>query len=63
MRRHLLSIARSPLGYLCNLLATCMAHAEHLPLMVRPMRAAGDAFSNVCEVMCLRDGVQDDMLF
>lgn len=59
--RHFVSFLRSPLGYVCNLLATVFVHAEklHEPAF----RWVGDKLAPACETFCLRDGVQDDMLF
>jgi hypothetical protein len=58
MARHLLSFARSPIGYIVNLLATCFCHApQWLEELAEPVMAS------LCEQFCARDGVQDDMLF
>lgn len=61
--RHILSFLRSPLGYILNFLCTLLVHAESLPGLANPMRAAGEWLSGPCEILCARDGVQDDMLF
>lgn len=51
MKKHLTSFAKSPLGYLFNLIA-------HLPII------GGLGFvANGCEAFCLRDGVQDEVWF
>ena len=62
--KHLVSFARSPLGYTLNLLATLGVHATRVP----GLRWVDYVFERVgmthaCEMFCLRDGVQDDMLF
>jgi hypothetical protein len=54
--RHLVSFLRSPLGYIVNLVATITAHTGAPACADRWICAA-------CETLCLRDGVQDDMLF
>lgn len=62
--RHLLSLLRSPLGYVANLIATCHGYVCDWPGMAwldadpitRTLCAA-------CETFCARDGVQDDVLF
>jgi hypothetical protein len=58
MIRHLLSFVRSPLGYVVNLLATLDAHVPG----DRPVWY-DSAFSAACEALCLRDGIQDDVMF
>ena len=61
--RYLVSFIRSPLGFMLNLLATVLCHMEKVPGLKKPMMWCGDQLSWACEVICLRDGVQDDMLF
>lgn len=61
--RYLVSFIRSPLGFMLNLLATVLCHVEKVPGLKKPMMWCGDQLSKACEVICLRDGVQDDMLF
>ena len=61
--RHLLSFVRCPLGYLLNFVCTVLVYAERQSLLHRPARAAGDTLARWCEAICIRDGIQDDMLF
>jgi len=53
------SFAKSPIGYLANLLATL---ATKLPRKLED-RLAGGWLCAICETFCLKDGVQDDPLF
>lgn len=59
MRKHLISFAKSPIGYLANLLATL---ATKLPRKVED-RFFGEWLCGICEAFCVKDGVQDDPLF
>lgn len=64
MRKHLLSFARGPLGYVANLIATLLVHVERVPLIGRAAIALSDyVLAPICEAVCLRDGVQDEPLF
>jgi hypothetical protein len=62
-RQHLLSFLRAPLGYvlnvaaiLCVKLATVRGFGWVDPLFERTLLPA-------CDVLCLRDGVQDEVWF
>lgn len=61
--RHITSFIKAPLGYVANLISTLLVHAERAPLVGRAAEWAGLKMADVCEVVCIRDGVQDDMLF
>lgn len=61
--KHIVSFARSPIGYALNLMATVLVYCEQVPLLGSAARVMGDALANPCDALCLRDGVQDDMLF
>lgn len=56
MKRHILSFVKSPLGYVANFVATASCYLP-VPAIVERAIAAS------CETLCLRDGVQDDMMF
>lgn len=56
MRKHVISFLRSPLGYIFNLLASL---AGWLPTKVD--QALTGWLAPLCEVFCIRDGVQDDV--
>lgn len=59
MRKHLTSFAKSPIGYLANLVATCATYA---PTWLE-RAICGVWFCSICETFCLKDGIQDDPLF
>ena len=61
--RHFFSFLRCPLGYLLNALVTLLIYAERLPGLHDAMQRVGDWLIPACEAFCLRDGIQDDMLF
>lgn len=61
--RHLLSFVRCPLGYALNFVCTVAVYAERLPGLHWTAGAVGDWLAGGCEAICIRDGVQDDMLF
>jgi len=56
MRKHFVSILRSPIGYILNLIATINQYIP-APKSMENWLCAG------CETFCLNDGVQDDPLF
>jgi hypothetical protein len=51
MKKHLISFAKAPLGYIFNFLA-------HFRIFNNSCFIA-----NCCETFCLRDGVQDEVWF
>lgn len=63
--RHLVSFLLNPFGYLLNLFATILVHAERVPFLKRAAVTIGDSRLMIvgCDRYCSRDGVQDDMLF
>ena len=61
--KHIVSFLRSPIGYALNLLATLAVHAAALPGMGWIDWVFERTLLGACEALCLRDGVQDDMLF
>lgn len=61
--RHIISFVKAPLGYTANLISTLLVYAERAPLVGRAAEWAGLKMADVCEAICIRDGVQDDMLF
>lgn len=63
MVKHLISFARSPIGYILNLLCTVLVYAEQLPIAGRLALMAGNVLARPADILCARDGVQDDMLF
>jgi hypothetical protein len=56
MKKHLLSLARSPLGYAFNALASAFQYIP-TPGFLERFLCWG------CETFCCADGVQDDPLF
>jgi hypothetical protein len=58
MKKHIVSILRSPLGYLANFAATLLCYAPALePLLERPICWA-------CEMFCCQDDeIQRDAMF
>lgn len=63
MRRHLFSFARSPVGYVVNLLCTVMTYVELIPGMRRVARASDYVLCPLADKFCIADGVQDDAMF
>ena len=56
MKRHIISILKSPIGYTANLAASV---SQYLPMP----EVLNDAICAACETFALKDGIQDDPLF
>lgn len=56
---YLLSFIRAPIGFIVNLIATIMVHMP--PMLQSPV--VDQVVIVLCEVFCVQDGVQDDVLF
>lgn len=61
--KHVVSFIKCPLGYVANLAVTVLVHAERLPVAGPAAEWLGLKLCSVCDVLCLRDGVQDEPLF
>lgn len=62
--RHLVSFVSSPVGHVLNFLATLLCHIERLPGCASVAGFVGErVLCPACELLCARDGTQDDMLF
>jgi len=55
--KYLISFLKSPLGFVFNFLATLSVYLIYVPKTVDKLIILG------CETFCLKDGIQDDMMF
>lgn len=59
MKRHITSFLRSPIGYIANFIASATCYLPHWA-----NRLLFDWWiCSLCEIFCLKDGVQDDAMF
>lgn len=59
--RHLVSFLKSPIGYMSNLFATLWCYVPGSDS--KYMAGVDYPICFMCETFCLKDGIQDDMLF
>lgn len=63
MKRHLLSFLRSPLGYVLNVLAILTVKLAETPGFAWVDWTFERTLLPACDVLCLRDGIQDEVWF
>lgn len=59
MKKHLISFLKSPIGYIANFIATL---TQYVPEWVNCWFFDWWIIP-VCEICCLKDGIQDDPMF
>lgn len=63
MHPHLISFIKAPVGYTLNALASLAMLAEPAPVVGRAAVVVGGWLVRPCDLLCLRDGVQDEPMF